>query len=107
MRRRATRYVMERSTTISWPEVLTDPKFQYKKDDPHVIPCAIADGLIGWANCYHNAPPENFGWGMLKIAEVLGVVDPSLEVLMKLSEEWRAKRVGMQIQHQNKRLLER
>lgn len=36
---------------------------------------ACADGLCGWAMCMiGNTPPENFGKGMIKIGNLLGIV---------------------------------
>ena len=55
-----------------FPEIFTDPKFEYPKDtkQPHT---AVADGLSGWGCCFAGSkPPENFGKGMCEIAAITG-----------------------------------
>ncbi len=53
-----------------WPEVFTNPDFEYGPDDKMQ---AVADGLAGWACCALGKPPENFGQGMVRVGEATGV----------------------------------
>ena len=55
-------------TKVCWPEVFTNPDFEYTGNDAYRY--AIADGLSGWGCSYMETRPENFGQGMAKIAIV-------------------------------------
>ena len=72
-------------TLITYPEVFTNKKFQYGKTekDKHL---ACADGLMGWGNCHIQTPPEDFGTGMVKISQLLGI-SASPEALMEYADQ--------------------
>lgn len=57
---------------IIWPEVFIDPSSVTYTERSK----AIADGLVGWANCritpIGEDLPEMFGMGMVKIGDFLG-----------------------------------
>ena len=88
-----TRNVTEREPTLLpkggvadliWPEVFTNPDFQYGDTESDLI-LAICDGLTGWGNCHAGAPiPEGFGRGMVKIGVLTGAFTP--EELMKIAK---------------------
>jgi hypothetical protein len=65
-----------------WPEVFENEDFKYKKGEESK---ACADGLVGWGNCYCEAPPEGFGKGMVKIGRVLDIA-PIAENLVKYAD---------------------
>ena len=72
-----------------WPEIFINENFEYP-DSTKRFGSAIADGLSGWGNCYAGAEiPENFGKGMAKIDEIVGVATPDelLEASDKFLEE--------------------
>ncbi len=69
---------------ISWPEVISNPDFQYSGEK--IKARAVADGLSAWACCSMASPPENFGFGMIKIGEAIGGLATE-ERLSQLSEE--------------------
>lgn len=69
-----------------WPEVFTDPDFEYDADDPLHVGKAFADGLSGWACCIHGDVPEGFGLGMAKIA-MFTKCGPSAEDLAARARE--------------------
>ena len=52
-----------------WPEVFTNPDFEYDPSDKDHVAKALADGLSGWGNCVLGNIPEGFGMGMVKIGE--------------------------------------
>ena len=56
-----------------WPVVFNVTNFEYTGPNAHDE--AMADGLTGWALCMSgNTPPQHFGYAMLKIGKVLGVM---------------------------------
>ena len=56
---------------MKWPQVFTDPDFEYGPDDAKR---AVADGLSGWACCHAGDKyPKHFGTGMLKVGDATGV----------------------------------
>jgi len=68
---------MEEMTKPLWPEVFTNPDFEYDESDlEEAKKKACADGIVGWM--LHNAtkfphPPENFNLGLSKIRKILGI----------------------------------
>lgn len=59
-------------TAIIWPEVFTNPDFEYDPKDELRASSALADGLEGWACCALEKQPDGFGNGMVKIGALLG-----------------------------------
>ena len=58
---------------VDWPEVFRNPGWQYFGDADERYRQALADGLIGLANCERgHKPPENFGKAMVKIGDIVG-----------------------------------
>lgn len=59
---------------VIWPEVFTNPDFEYPADLPEkkLHAAAMADALIGWGNCYICPPPPAFGYGMIKCSAIVG-----------------------------------
>lgn len=54
-----------------WPTVFTDSAFEYP---PNAERQAAADGCQGWGLCHARFhPPKEFGRGMTKIYEYLGL----------------------------------
>lgn len=75
-----------------WPEVFTNPEFEYESDRPELETegRAIADGLNGWGNCFCGGkPPSGFGDGMVKICRVTG--SATLDELMAKSQDWKQR----------------
>jgi hypothetical protein len=70
---------------VLWSTVFTDPDFEYDLTDPLIKKIACADCLLGWATCYLEKPPDQFGWGMLKIMDIIGTTDRE-EVLKILDD---------------------
>lgn len=70
---------------VIWPEIFTNKDFEYPIGaiQPNTV---ITDGLIGWSCCMARAAlPENFGKGMAKILEIVGVATP--DDLLKMAEK--------------------
>lgn len=66
-----------------WPEVFMTGKLTSQDERS-----AIADGLVGWANCQMGSkPPEKFGEGMVAIGQLLGI-SATGEKLMEYSEKF-------------------
>jgi len=68
-----------------WPEIFITGKADYQNMRQDTAR-AIADGLMGWANCsISTGLPENFGIGMTAIGEFLdhSVMPEELEKLAK------------------------
>ena len=77
--------------TMIWPEVFTNKDFSYKGTNDEVYASALADGLVGWANCSFEKPPApTFGVGMVKIRGIIGANHP--EEISKLSDEFLKER---------------
>ncbi len=56
-----------------WPEVFTDPDFEYQ-DTKQAQEEAKADAWLGWGLCLmRKEPPEGFGAGMVKILKAIGL----------------------------------
>jgi hypothetical protein len=72
-------------TKIIWPEVITNPDFEYTGEK--IKERAIADGLKAWACSRMERRPENFGFGIIKISKVIGSCVATEERLRKLSDE--------------------
>ena len=69
---------------VIWSKVFTDENFVYRDNEKDL---ALADGLMGWANCMAgNKPPKEFGTGMVKIGKLLGI-SCQPETLMAYSQE--------------------
>ena len=68
---------MEEMLAPNWPEVFTNPDFEYDESDLVKTKAkACADGIVGWM--LHNAtkfphPPEHFNLGLSKIRIIVGV----------------------------------
>jgi len=58
--------------TIIWPEVFTNPDFEYDPNDKLHVGKALADGLSGWGACVLGNIPHGFGDGMVKISMFAG-----------------------------------
>ena len=56
-----------------WPEVITNPDFEYGPVTKESRMAACAHGLTAWAAATLDEAPENFGYGMIKIATFLGM----------------------------------
>ena len=55
---------------VCWPEVFTNPYFEYDPNDKRHVALAIADGLAGWGYCVLGDIPAGFGDGMVKISRI-------------------------------------
>ena len=83
-----------------WPEVFTDPGYDYQTKYPGAEPeqvaqAALLHGLCGWGTCHLALRPEGFGKGLLKIATVLkaaglDVGNMQQEDLMRLTKQMRS-----------------
>ena len=78
-------------TNLIWPEILVDPTIDYHTDlDPDTrYKIALADQLMGWANCSFELPPEKFGFGMIELSKITKVATPEevREAFDKLPKE--------------------
>ncbi len=59
---------------IIWAEVIIDPDFEYGPVTEESRQAACADGLDAWACRTLESPPENFGRGLVKIGQHLGLL---------------------------------
>lgn len=70
-----------------WPRVIVDPDYEYTGEN--IKERALADGLSAWGVCMAgNKPPENFGFAMVKIGKIVGVL-ATPENLMEVSLDYR------------------
>jgi len=85
--------------TIMWPEVFTNPNFEYPEGHDGKGE-AIANGLMGWANCIitKDEIPKGFGEGMVKIFYRLGL-SPTKENLMTAADQWHNERDEMEAEN--------
>jgi hypothetical protein len=73
-----------------WPEVFTNPSFEYGAKDERR---ALADALEGWGLCMCGAAvPEGFGKGMVKIASFYPGKAMTPEVSMELAQAKRGRK---------------
>ena len=79
---------------IFWPEVFTNPDFEYNPNHHGIEKDACIDGLLGWANCLISSKlPRRFGEGMWKIGKLLKIEDEdaTYENLSAYSQRFKAK----------------
>jgi hypothetical protein len=77
-------------STYFWPDVFISGIEVYEHSTAGKLK-AIADGLLGWANCMAGQePPENFGKGMVCIFGATGTAD--CKKLSELADELLEKR---------------
>jgi len=86
---------MEMNITIMWPDVFTAPSFEYPEGHDSKG-AAIADGLVGWANCIISKDkiPDQFGKGMIKVGARVGI-SPTAENLSSAADKWIKERDEM------------
>ena len=76
-----------------WPEIFTDPDILYHPEagEDERRGAALADTLMGWANCMAGSnPPETFGVVMVKLGEITGCL--TSEDASQAAKEWLAER---------------
>ena len=76
-----------------WPNVFLTGQLEPHPEDSskdEQKQAALATQLLGWSNCMaSNRPPENFGWGMIALEKITGVLtyDECLAAAQKLRSE--------------------
>lgn len=76
---------------VTWPDIFTNPDYRLiNADSDFARATACADGLMGWALCYLEKRPENFGEGMAKIAAFLDI-PANHKAMMEYSKGLRLK----------------
>ena len=74
-----------------WPEVITDPDFEYGPNTKESRAGACADGLNAWTCCVMERSPENFGLGLVKIMNYLEMKNaPTGDNLMEYAKRFRS-----------------
>ena len=72
-----------------WPEVITNPSFEFGPKTKESQAAACADGLMAWGCCVLEKSPENFGHGLVKIMHHLELQSaPTSDNLMKYAKRF-------------------
>lgn len=74
-----------------WPEVITNPDFEYGPATKESQMAACADGLSAWACCVLEQAPKNFGYGIIKIGKHLEMkIAATGDNLMEYAKRFRS-----------------